>query len=136
MEGASSANSSEPGASPGRGPEQTNLSAAVELCAAGQDGVESQKTKSLADTILALREEQLRVRADRKRVQKELKNAQRRKRRLKTKARALSNTDLLQVLLMRQAEKADPESQEAEGTGEEEAKGDKEAAAEKADSEA
>ena len=127
MEGASSANSSETGASPGRGPEQTNLSAAVELCAAGQDGVESQKTKSLADTILALREEQLRVRADRKRVQKELKNAQRRKRRLKTKARALSNTDLVEVLMMRQAEKADPD---------EEAKGGKEAAAEKADSEA
>ena len=119
-----------------RGPEQTKLSAVAELCGAGQDGVESQKTKSLADTILALREEQLRVRADRKRVQKELKNAQRRKRRLKTKARALSNTDLLQVLLMRQAEKADPESQEGEGTGEEEAKGEKEAAAEKADSEA
>ena len=80
------------------------MSAAVELCAAGQDGVEPQKTKSLADTILALREEQLRVRADRKRVQKELKNAQRRKRRLKTKARALSNTNLLQVLLMRETQ--------------------------------
>ena len=76
------------------------------------DAINLLKKKTLADSILALREEQLRVRADRKRVQKELKNALRRKRRLKEKARQLNNTDLVEVLLMRQAEKAEPSSQE------------------------
>ena len=61
---------------------------------------------------MALREELEKLRADRKRVQKDLKNAQRRKRRLKGKARQLTNTDLLEVLLMRQADKAEPASQE------------------------
>ena len=46
------------------------------------DAINLLKKKTLADSILALREEQLRVRADRKRVHKEFKNAQRRKRRL------------------------------------------------------
>ena len=94
------------------------------------DAIQSLKSQSLADSILALREEQQRVRADRKRVQKELKNAQRKKRRLKDKARQLTNTDLLEVLLMRQSEKAEPESQEAEGAGDNEAEEDKEPAAE------
>ena len=118
-----------------RSPEQTKLSAAAELCGLGQEAIESLKTKSLADSILALREEQLRVRADRKRVQKELKNAQRRKRRLKDKARQLSNTDLVEVLLMRQAEKAVSSSQEAEGAGVSEALEDKGRADEEAGSE-
>ena len=80
------------------------------------DAINLLKKKSLADSILALREEQLRVRADRKRAQKDLKNAQRRKRRLKGKARQLTNTDLLEVLLMRQSEKAEPAPQEGAGT--------------------
>ena len=42
------------------------------------------------------------MRDERKRLAKELKNAQRRKKRLKTKARQLSNDDLLAVLLMRE----------------------------------
>ena len=116
-------------------PEQTKLSAAAELCGFVQEAMESLKTKSFADSILALREEQLRARADRKRVQKELKNAQRRKRRLKDKARQLSNTDLVEVLLMRQAEKAEPSSQEAEVAGDNEAKEDKEPADDEAASE-
>ena len=76
------------------------------------DALQSLKTKSLADSIMALREEQEKLRADRKRVQKDLKNAQRRKRRLKGKARQLTNTDLLEVLLMRQGDKAEPSSPE------------------------
>ena len=111
----SSGSSGESAASPLRGGDQANLAAAAELCGVDHDALQSLKTKSLADSILALREEQLRVRADRKRVQKELNNAQRRKRRLKDKARQLTNADLVEVLLMRQAEKAEPSSQEAGG---------------------
>ena len=70
---------------------------------------------------MALREEQEKLRADRKLVHQDLKNAQRRKRRLKGKARQLTNTDLLDVLLMRQADKAEPASQEGAGTDEEDA---------------
>ena len=132
---ASTGSCSEPGASPLRGPDQTKLSAVAELCGLSQDATESLKTKTLADSILTLREEQLRVRADRKRIQKELKNAQRRKRRLKDKARQLTNTDLVEVLLMRQAEKGEPSSQEAGGTGDDEAKEDKGPATEEARSE-
>ena len=62
-----------------------------------------------------MRGEQPRVWADGKRVAKELKNAQRRKRRLKEKAHQLANTDLLEMLLIRQAEKAEPSSQETGG---------------------
>ena len=102
----------------------------------GEDAIQSLSKKSFADSILALREEQIQCRLHRKRVQKELKNAQRRKRRLKDKARQLANTDLVEVLLMRQAEKAEPSSQEAGGTGDNEAPEDKEPAPEGAGSEA
>ena len=83
---------------------------------------------------MALREEQEKLRADRKRVQTDLKNAQRRKRRLKGKARQLTNTDLLEVLLMRQADKAEPSSQGGAGT-EDDAAEEKEPAAVEAGSE-
>ena len=56
---------------------------------------------SLTDCIRKLREEQIRQRIERRTLQKELKNAARRKRRLKKKARELSNKDLMEVLLMR-----------------------------------
>ena len=85
---------------------------------------------------MALREEQEKLRADRKRVQKELKNALRRKRRLKEKARQLNNTDLVEVLLMRQAEKTELSSQETGEAADPEATADKEPAAEEAGSEA
>ena len=58
--------------------------------------------QSLSEGITTLRHEQAKLRAERKRVAAELKNAQRRKRRLRTKARQLSNEDILAVLLMRQ----------------------------------
>ena len=57
--------------------------------------------------------DQKRVQEERKRVAPELKNAQRRKRRLRTKARQLSNEDILAVLLMRQ------EQGTAQATGDE-----------------
>ena len=99
------------------------------------DAINLLKKKTLADSILVLREEQLRVREDRKRVQKELKNALRRKRRLKEKARQLNNTDLVEVLLMRQAEKAEPSSQEGGAKPDIDATEDKEPNAEEAGSE-
>ena len=121
-----STGSSESAASPLRGGDQANLAATAELCGVAHDALQSLKTKSLADSIMALREEQEKLRADRKRVQKDLKNAQRRKRRLKGKARQLTNTDLLEVLLMRQADKAEPASQEVAGTEDEDATEEKE----------
>ena len=51
--------------------------------------------------ITKLRDEQATQRAERKRVATELKNSLRRKRRLKSRARQLSNSDLMDVLLMR-----------------------------------
>jgi len=68
---------------------------------------------SLNADIATLRANQQRVRDERKRLAKELKNAQRRKKRLKTKARQLSNDDLLTVLLMREEASAE----NAENTG-------------------
>ena len=133
--GGSTGSSAESGASPLRGADQTNLSAAAELCGVDHDALQSLKTKSLADSIMALREEQEKLRADRKRVHQDLKNAQRRKRRLKGKARQLTNTDLLEVLLMRQAEKAEPSSQAVGTKGDIDATEDKEPNAEESGSE-
>ena len=56
--------------------------------------------------IQALRTSQSELRAQRKLVAKELKNAQKRRRRLKARARQLSNDDLLAVLLMRKDDMA------------------------------
>ena len=53
-----------------------------------------------------MKREQQRMREERKRAATELKNAQRRKRRLKTKARQLTNEDLLAVLMLRQEQGA------------------------------
>ena len=64
---------------------------------------------SLSTKIEEMKRQQAIMRAERKRAAKDLKNAQRRKRRLKGKARQLSNEDLLAVLLMRQ--------EQAEGSG-------------------
>ena len=69
--------------------------------------------KSLSEGINTFKNEQAKLRAERKRVAAELKNAQRRKRRLRTKARQLSNEDILAVLLIRQ------EQGTAQATGDE-----------------
>ena len=57
---------------------------------------------SLTTAINGLKTDQQRLKDEKKRLAKELKNQQRRKRRLKGKARQLSNEDLLAVLLMRE----------------------------------
>ena len=59
------------------------------------------RAASLIDHIEELRAEQRRARQQRQEITRELRNAQRRKRRLKGRARQLSNDDLLTVLRMR-----------------------------------
>ena len=59
---------------------------------------------------MKLREEQTAQRAERKRIAQELKNTQRRKRRLQSRARQLTNSDLMEVLLMREADKSKEDS--------------------------
>ena len=66
--------------------------------------------KTLNEWILKLREEQTAQRAERKRIAQELKNTQRRKRRLQLRARQLTNSDLMEVLLMREADKTKEDS--------------------------
>ena len=56
---------------------------------------------SLLKQIENLKQQQALGRAARQRIARELRNAQRRKRRLKARARQLSNDDLVTVLLMR-----------------------------------
>jgi molecular chaperone GrpE (heat shock protein) len=55
----------------------------------------------LVKQIDDLKKQQAQARAERQKISRELRNAQRRKRRLKARARQLSNDDLVTVLLMR-----------------------------------
>ena len=59
------------------------------------------------EDINRLLEEQKRVREEKKQLAKDLRNAQRRRRRLKHKARLLSQADLAQVLALRQEEESE-----------------------------
>ena len=61
----------------------------------------SASTGGLLQQIQKLKAEQKAARERRKVVNKELKNAERRKRRLKTRARQLTNDDLLEVMMLR-----------------------------------
>ena len=60
----------------------------------------------MLDDIKALKEEQQRMRAHKKAATKELRNAERRISRLKKRAKALSDADLLAVISLRNHEKA------------------------------
>ena len=57
---------------------------------------------SLNESIAEMRANQKALKDSQKRLATQLKNAQKRKRRLKVKARLLSNEDLLEVLLLRE----------------------------------
>lgn len=59
-------------------------------------------THGLLAQIQKLKQDQADARKVRQKIAKDLRNAQRRKRRLKTRARMLTNDDLVAVLLMRQ----------------------------------
>ena len=79
-------------------------------------GTAGSNLASLNGAIEKLKEEQARVNDEKKRLAKEFKNQQRRKRRLKGKARQLSNEDLLAVLLMREERQAAVSSTAASST--------------------
>lgn len=66
--------------------------------------METSGSQTLLEHIADLKNQQAAARAERKKLAKDLRNAQRRRRRLKAKARQLSNNDLLTVLTMRTVE--------------------------------
>jgi hypothetical protein len=61
------------------------------------------KGEQLISTIARLKGEQAKMRQDRARIARDLKNATKRKNRLKTRARQLTDADLVEVLQMRAA---------------------------------
>ena len=78
--------------------------------------------RDLGRDIERLKAEQAEARVARRLISKNLKNLERRKRRLKQKARQLSNQDLVQVLMLRQAPKsADDQPPDAAGAAAEDA---------------
>ena len=106
------------GASPVTGPPPPGAKSAVQTLAAQLQlpGTGRGQLASLNDAIDDLKSEQQRLKDNKKRLAKELKNAQRRKRRLKGKARMLSNEDLLAVLLMREEGAASASTTKASST--------------------
>ena len=84
-------------------PEAPASPASVSKCLARADSPKV-RDSTVNQDIQRLLDEQKRVREERKRVANELRNAQRRRRRLKHKARLLSQDDLAQVLALRQDE--------------------------------
>ena len=62
--------------------------------------------KDLLDEISALKEQQKKAREEKQAITKELRNANRRRQRLKRRAKALSDADLLAVISLRNHEKA------------------------------
>ncbi len=79
------------------------VAAAVEVAAAVVDGSPPKEVKeSLAASILRLKVEQQTARDLKKKLARELHNAQRRASRLKKRARQLTDSDLVEVLKMRE----------------------------------
>ena len=64
----------------------------------------------LASKIQALRKQQQEYIAERKRIARELRNAERKRRRLKERAKALSNSDLAEVIALRALAAAEPKT--------------------------
>ena len=93
-------------AAPGSAASASSSSGSAGLAALLADVPGPAGGEQLGDAIARLKVEQDAVRANRKRVTKELKNAQKRRRRLKKRARQLSDTDLVSVLQLRASEKA------------------------------
>ena len=73
---------------------------------------------SLTQQIEALKKKQAEMVADRKRVKQVLRNAERKKRRLKEKARALTDDDLLAVMRLREERKQESQQATDGGTNE------------------
>jgi len=64
----------------------------------------------LASKIQALRKQQQEYVAERKRIARELRNAERKRRRLKERAKTLSNSDLAEVIALRALAATEPKS--------------------------
>ena len=64
----------------------------------------------LASKIQALRKQQQEYIAERKRIARELRNAERKRRRLKERAKTLSNSDLAEVIALRALAAAEPKT--------------------------
>ena len=99
---------SAPGSSDGGGGSQSRCKSGAADCEVAtlarrirQDSKTGDQRKTLNEWIVKLRDEQATQRAERKRIATELKNTMRRKRRLQSRARQLTNSDLMEVLLMR-----------------------------------
>ena len=67
----------------------------------GEEPKDTAAEPSLLEHIAELQQRQRQAKEERKKLAKDLRNAQRRRRRLRAKARQLSNNDLLTVLTMR-----------------------------------
>lgn len=77
------------------------------------------KGEQLMSTIARLKAEQIKLKQDRAAVSKSLKNATKRKNRLKTRARQLTDADLVEVLQMRAANAANLDGMAAQAPVEE-----------------
>lgn len=81
---------------------ETGATSPAEPAAAATVNGTTDGVPGLLAQIETLKKQQADARKVRQKIARDLRNAQRRKRRLKTKARMLSNDDLVAVLLMRQ----------------------------------
>ena len=66
--------------------------------------------------IAELKAEQAKMQEDRKRLKKELRNTARKRKRIKERARQLTEDDLVAVLMMRKEHRRDPAAKEAAST--------------------
>ena len=97
---------SEDGASDVAGSNDASTASSSAASSSGGGDGEGPHSALLAG-IAKLKEEQKALRNERKRVAKELKNAEKKRSRLKAKAKQLTDEDLLQVLHLRAAAKAE-----------------------------
>lgn len=104
------------------------VSDAASLTSKGSEAASSSGSvvAPLQAKIEALKAQQAKMIRERRTVAKDLRNAERKRRRLKDKAKSLSDTDLMQVLALRtqhaqelaqKKQKQSSESTSAEGTG-------------------
>ena len=97
----------EPAAAAGEEATRTDAEAVrSEPTAASSSGQPVDPGKSILDDITALKAQQRKLREEKKALARDLRNAERRRSRLKKRAKALSDADLLAVISLRNHEKA------------------------------
>lgn len=100
-------------------PNASSTSVEGSSSASGQQSSISLDTEGTTDwsmRIHDLREDQRKLRFERSRIAKELKAACRKNKRLKERARHLSEDDMMQILLMKQRKPSEPASASSSGT--------------------